>query len=137
MLTCKYCRGVCIKKGWYKTIQKYRCLECGKYQRNRYSTNRYTLDTEHQVYVLNKECVGISSMSRILKIPKSSAQMLILRAASRVTKPVFITSKQSFEVDESIHLSVVKRQDVILYMQLTEEQGGCSTLLWVREINIE
>lgn len=44
--------------------------------------------------------MGISSMLRILKIPKSSVQMLILRAASRVTKHVFITSKQSFEVDE-------------------------------------
>ncbi|WP_076379278.1 IS1 family transposase [Filimonas lacunae] len=99
-MKCKYCQGVCIKKGWYKTVQKYRCVECGKYQRSLYRIRRYTLHTEQQVRLLNNECVGISSMSRILQIPKSSVQMLVLRAASKVTRPMFSSSHESYEVDE-------------------------------------
>jgi len=31
-MKCNYCSGNCIKKGWYKQVQKYQYKTCRKYQ---------------------------------------------------------------------------------------------------------
>lgn len=62
--------------------------------------------------MLNNEGVGISSMSRILQIPKSSVQMLIIRAASKVVPPPCSNSGQEYEVDG-------------LYTYIRNKSAGC------------
>jgi IS1 family transposase len=52
------------------------------------------------VRLLNNEGAGISSMSRILCIPKTSVQMLLCRAARKVQRPVLTEVNQDYEVDE-------------------------------------
>ena len=99
-MKCNYCTEHCIKKGKYKGVQKYRCKRCGKYQRAEYRQRKYGILMEQQVRLLNKESVGISSMGRILQIPRSSAQMLIERMSVEVTKPILKESDQVYELDE-------------------------------------
>ncbi|MGN6419504.1 MAG: IS1 family transposase [Pseudobacter sp.] len=100
MKLCKYCQGKCIRKGYYRGTQKYRCKECSRYHREIYQQKKYGKCTEREVVVLNNEGVGISSMSRILQLPKSSVQMLLARAASRLQRPDRNDIKQIFELDE-------------------------------------
>ena len=71
-MECNYCKGKCIKKGKYGNVQKYQCVMCKRYQRSSYSYRRYDRHTEEQIKLLNREGVGISSMGRILQMPKAS-----------------------------------------------------------------
>jgi insertion element IS1 protein InsB len=88
-MNCIYCPGTCIKKGRYKLVQKYQCKQCKKYQRSAYCYRKYDLQIETQIGLLNNEGLGISSIGRILQIPKASVQLLILRAAAKIVKPVY------------------------------------------------
>jgi len=49
---------------------------------------------------LNNEGMGISSISRILDISKSSVQRIILRLSSMIQKPVFSEYNETYEIDE-------------------------------------
>lgn len=100
LIDCKYCNATCIKRGRYKIVQKYQCVGCKKYQRDIYTSQRYNLQAEEEVRLLNNECVGISSISRILRIPKNSIQMLLWKVARKAQRPVLTESNQDYEVDE-------------------------------------
>lgn len=97
-MKCKYCQGACIKKGYYKRVQKYLCKNCNKYQRIAYRNRTYCSKQEDKITVLNREGVSISSISRILSIPKTSVQRRIERIKKE--KPVFTERRQVYEVDE-------------------------------------
>ena len=99
-MECNYCKGICIKKGCYKGVQKYKCKACFKGQRLKYRNQKYTSLTDAQISLLHKEGVGISSIGRILTIPKGSVQRRIERSADRVKAPVYKETKQVYEVDE-------------------------------------
>lgn len=81
-------------------VQKYQCSQCKKYQRSGYVYRSRTIEEEQQVKILNNEGIGISSMSRILLIPKSSIQMLLLRCALKLTDPPYDAIKKDYEIDE-------------------------------------
>jgi len=49
---------------------------------------------------LNNEVCGISSISRLLEISKSSVQRLIERIASKLKMPEIFEIGQSYEIDE-------------------------------------
>lgn len=99
-VNCNNCRGECIKKGFYKTTQRYQCKVCGRNQRTVYRNRKYSSDSDKQIRVLNNEGVGINSISRILSIPKVSVQRRIERMKKDRPKPVFTESGQVYEVDE-------------------------------------
>jgi insertion element IS1 protein InsB len=99
-MECSYCKGVCIRKGRYKRVQKYKCKACFKGQRSLYRNKKYTSLSDTQISLLNSEGVSISSISRILTIPRTSVKRRIERMARRKTKPVFTESGQVYEVDE-------------------------------------
>lgn len=99
-MNCKYCQGSCVKKGKYKSVQKYQCSKCGKYQRAHYRQLTHSMKNQEQVRVLNNEGMGIRSISRVLQIPRTSILMLLSRASKTVSKPLCQERKQSYEVDE-------------------------------------
>ncbi len=39
-MECKYCSGICIKRGKYKGVQKFFCKNCSKHQREHYTKPR-------------------------------------------------------------------------------------------------
>lgn len=99
-MKCNYCPGICIKKGYYKNVQRYLCKKCRKYQQAEYSYQKYDSTIEKQVTLLNNEGMGINSISRILSIPKTSILRLLLRASFKINQPVPIEQGQEYEVDE-------------------------------------
>lgn len=99
-MECKYCKGSCKKKGKYKEIQKWQCINCGKHQRETYRQKCYAKEIELQIVLLNNEGMGIRSIGRILKIPKSSVQVLLLKTSRQIQSPVYDESDQVYEVDE-------------------------------------
>jgi insertion element IS1 protein InsB len=99
-MNCNYCNGLCIKKGKYKTAQKYQCKDCKKYQRAVYCYRKYDSHIDQQVTLLNNEGVGISSISRVLGIPKTSVQRRINHASSKVIAPENNERGQEYEMDE-------------------------------------
>ena len=68
-MKCIYCKNKCIKKGKYKTIQRYQCKHCKKYQQQKYAHPIITEDKYEWVQKLNNERCGISSIGRLLQIP--------------------------------------------------------------------
>lgn len=99
-MKCQYCKGACIKKGYYKTIQLYRCKNCFKYQRKRYTKFKIRQDKKEQVKAFTIEGLGNSSISRLLKISKSSVQRTLLALGKQVLKPIITEEKQQYEIDE-------------------------------------
>lgn len=120
-MNCNYCKGECIRKGFYKTTQRYKCKGCGRYQRQVYR-NRNCRTFNERISVLNKEGVGISSISRILAIPKTSVQRQIERMRKDKPKPVFAESGQVYEVS-CIRILAVKAIPVISYTRSTERRS--------------
>ena len=99
-MECKYCKGSCKKKGKYKGTQKWQCKSCHKYQREAYRQRRYDKEAEQAITTLNNEGLGISSISRVLQIPKSSVQVFIFKNSLKIKRPLFIESGQVYELDE-------------------------------------
>ena len=98
-MKCIYCKKQCIKKGKYNTIQRYQCKHCRKYQQLKYIR---PVIPEHKygwLVKLNNEGCGISSISRLLQITKSSVQRIIIRIASKIQIPVNNEYNQTYEID--------------------------------------
>lgn len=100
IMECSYCKGACIKKGCFKGVQKYKCKICFKGQRSLYRNRKYTKSIDEQIIRFKKEGVGISSIGRLLSLPKASVQRRIERSAGQIKVPVYQESKQVYEVDE-------------------------------------
>lgn len=99
-MKCQYCKGSCIKKGCYKRRQLYRCKDCLKYQRLVYVKSTVSEEKITMVQNMNCEGVGIRSMSRLLKISRSSVQRKLKFIKSQIKKPLFIETNQEYEIDE-------------------------------------
>lgn len=76
------------------------CKNCGKYQQNIYTYNRYDPKDDNNIKLLNAKGVRISSMSRILGYTKRTIIRRVLYLASKIVKPVCLGYNQVYEVDE-------------------------------------
>ncbi|HPX76443.1 MAG TPA: IS1 family transposase [Bacteroidales bacterium] len=99
-MECRFCNGICIKKGKRKGVQRYRCKDCGRYQQKEYTKAIIPVEKYILVQRLNNEGCGISSISRLLGISKSSVQRLIERIALQLKMPELSETGQSYEIDE-------------------------------------
>jgi insertion element IS1 protein InsB len=99
-MKCKYCSGVCKKKGWYTSIQKYQCKNCLRYQRESYVYQKISEQQYSQIIVFHKEGLGIRSISRILNIAITSVQRSISVLGEKYTPVMYDERYQEYEVDE-------------------------------------
>ena len=99
-MECRFCKGRCIKKGKRNRIQRFQCKECCRYQQQEYVKAIIPEEKYEWVKQLNNEGCGISSISRLLEISKSSVQRLIERIASKLKMPEIFEIGQSYEIDE-------------------------------------
>jgi insertion element IS1 protein InsB len=99
-MECRFCKGICVKKGKRKHIQRFRCAKCGRYQQMVYTKTLIPEEKYQWVKQLNNEGCGISSISRLLEISKSSVQRLIERIASKLKMPEIFEIGQAYEIDE-------------------------------------
>jgi insertion element IS1 protein InsB len=99
-MKCQYCKGSCIKKGCYKRRQLYRCSSCGKYQRSTYLKKRISETQIDLVGIWNNEGAGVSSISRVLKMSKSSVLRKLIFIEQQTEKPNIDETNQEYEIDE-------------------------------------
>ena len=100
MFSCKYCCSNCVKKGHYKTAQRYYCKVCKRYQQQSYVYQRHDVDTDNEIIELNNRCMGINDIGTYLGIAKSVVVYRIKRLAKAIKAPVLNETDQRYEVDE-------------------------------------
>lgn len=98
-MECIYCNCHCIKKGFYKTIQRYQCKSCRKYQQENYSYQRVS-GLYESIIKLNNEGMSIRSMSRILTIPKTTICRILERRGIKIRPEEQDEQQQEYELDE-------------------------------------
>ena len=99
-MTCIYCNGSCIKKGFQKNgNQKLFCKKCIKWQQVKYSNRACHTETNIKISTLVKEGCGIRSIGRILKISPTTTIARIKQIAKNIKKPLTLKNK-TYEVDE-------------------------------------
>ncbi|AEA43379.1 IS1 transposase [Fluviicola taffensis DSM 16823] len=98
-MLCHFCNNACVRKGWSKNTQKYRCKTCFKYQREQYVYSS-RLITDQQIIQLTKEGCGIRSTGRILNISPTTVIKRILKIATHLTRSSPILFGQTYQVDE-------------------------------------
>lgn len=123
-MKCKYCESECIKKGQRDGIQRYQCKKCNKYQQENYHKPVITDEKYQWVKQLNNEGCGISSISRLLKISKSSVQRLIQRIALLIKKPNYVDYLQVYEIDEVKTYCGNKRNECWIMYALNRTSGA-------------
>jgi insertion element IS1 protein InsB len=98
-MKCHYCNGRCIRKGFSKNTQKYRCTDCLKYQRENYSYKSWQV-RDDELILLTKEGCGIRSTSRILGISPTTSIRRIVKIGSSIRRQVPILSGKDYQMDE-------------------------------------
>lgn len=111
LMKCQYCQGLCVKKGCYKSNQLYRCKNCAKYQRFNYKKPKIQTDKKEWVKSFTVEGLGTSSISRLLRISKSSVSRIIHELSQKITKPTFEETNQEYEIDELRTFSKNKKNE--------------------------
>ena len=99
-MKCIYCKSNCYRKGKRKGVQRYQCKQCKKYQQQNYTRPIISTDKYEWVKSLTCEGCGISSISRLLHITKSSVQRIIERIASKISIAEYNENNQQYEMDE-------------------------------------
>lgn len=99
-MKCQYCQGLCLKKGCHKRRQLYRCKCCLKYQRANYTRLRISDEKKEMVMAFHNEGLSISSISRLLKISKSTVLKIIAEIARKIDLSPISEQEQEYEVDE-------------------------------------
>ena len=99
-MQCKYCNQSCIKKGYYKQVQKYYCKACHKYQRSIYMYKITETTDDVNIVLLTKEAMSISSIARYLHMAKTTVGRRLLKISQGITTTIFTETNQIYEVDE-------------------------------------
>lgn len=81
-------------------MQKYYCKNCNKYQRENYCYRLTAPADDLNIKKLNNEGMGISSMSRYLKIAKTTVRRRILIISNKLKQKEILEMNQVYEVDE-------------------------------------
>jgi insertion element IS1 protein InsB len=99
-MTCRYCKGVCIKKGFYRKTQRFVCKSCFKYQQGSYVYSSCTYEKEKMIVKLNNVGVGISGIAIVTELSKTTVIRKIKVLASRIVRPEIMERGEEYEVDE-------------------------------------
>ena len=99
-MNCRNCKGPCIKKGMRNSMQRYRCINCGKYQQKQYIRRAYYSATNADIVRYLKEGCDIRSIARLLEISPGTVIKRIKQVASKIKRPFLSTFGKDYEVDE-------------------------------------
>lgn len=112
-MTCRFCAQNCIRKGFTKTIRRYYCKACNRFQQAVYCNMRFDEQAEYRIVAHVKSAFSIRDTARLTGFAPSSIIKVIKRMASRI-KPVIIENAGgTFEIDE-MRIPVAGRTDVYL-----------------------
>lgn len=108
-MNCKYCDVQCINKGFYVNEQKYYCKGCKKYQRNCYKYNLFSSTYDSNIVLLSNESMSINSISRYLKLSKTTVRRRIGKIGNSISVPLLKENKNTYEIDE-MHVLVGNKE---------------------------
>lgn len=120
-LKCQSCNGFSIKYGVsYAQKQRYFCKSCHKTFVHFYTRQSYCSKINPEIIGLLKEGVGISGLSRHLKIAKTTVVRRILTIAEKLRRPP-VLFHQTYEVDEQWTYIKSKTQPIWIIYALCRE----------------
>ena len=123
LVVCTFCKGNRKKSGKNpKGIQRYQCTKRGRYQQSEYRYQACRPSIDDWIIRLNRETCGISSISRLLKISKTTVIRRIKLLSSQINKPLIYKGK-TYEVDE-LKTYVKKKADECWVCSAVERQTG-------------
>jgi insertion element IS1 protein InsB len=100
-MNCKYCKGICIRKGFQKNgSQKYACKDCKRHQQETYTYKAYQCTINDQIRKMVKRSSGIRDIAFVLEISTTTVINRIRRIGSEINKPIISEMNQSYEMDE-------------------------------------
>lgn len=100
IMKCPYCKRLSVKNGKSRSgKQRYHCRYCKRYFIDFYTRLSYQPQTNDKIIRLLKEGLGISNLSRFLKISKSTILRRILLISEAIKRPPIIFNR-TYEVDE-------------------------------------
>jgi insertion element IS1 protein InsB len=98
---CIYCSNEsCIKKGIRNNVQKLFCKQCNRWQQTAYCNRKYSEREENLVRKFHNWGNGITAISGLLHIPKTSVLRLMIRKASGLSFSIPEESGQDYLIDE-------------------------------------
>jgi len=100
MITCRFCNGPCIKKGWQSGVQKLRCKICGKHQQLSYTRQRLNTIQKDVIEFLHSEGNSISTLSRFLKFSKTTVSNWIRSLSDEYEHEVSEQPGGEYQADE-------------------------------------
>ena len=120
-MNCTYCNGCCIRKGIRKTVQKYQCKSCKKYQQAVYSYRSCTTSDKQIVQLIIEGC-GILGSARILGMSPTTIISRILKMA-RVLRRGTVRVGRTYQIDELFTYIGNKRNRVCIAYSIDAETG--------------
>ncbi len=94
-----------------------------------YNNNRIPQLKEDLLIKLNNEGMGISSISRILNVSKSSVQRIILKFGKSVLKPLISERNQVYEIDELRTYEGTKKNESWVKYAIDKSNGNVVSLV--------
>jgi insertion element IS1 protein InsB len=120
---CPSCNGSSIKYGFSAALkQRYFCKTCNKTFVHFYTRQSYRPRTNQKIIRLLKEGLGISNMSRYLRIAKATILHRILKIAEKIKRPPIILNC-TYEVDELWTYIKSKEQPTCIIYALCRENN--------------
>jgi insertion element IS1 protein InsB len=99
-MNCPNCKNRCIRKGYFRNTQRYQCKVCKRYTQAIHIRQRLSAQTIAQIVSLLREGMSISSISRYLRVAKSTTQRIILRSAAQCRLRSNHLVQEEYEMDE-------------------------------------
>jgi hypothetical protein len=99
-MECQYCKSRCAKNGRQKTgAQKYRCMNCKKYQQKKYKNQACVQATKKLIVPLILHNCGFRATSEVLRLSVNTVRSTILSEAEKC-KPPRVFRGGIYQVDE-------------------------------------
>jgi insertion element IS1 protein InsB len=100
-MECKNCKCPAVRNGKQPNGKhRYYCKDCKKSFQEYYTYKAYNCDTNRYIYYLTIESVGIRSISRLLRVSKTTVINRIKLMSSKITIPITKERNQYYELDE-------------------------------------
>lgn len=122
-MQCSKCNRKAVKNGFQKNgKQRYKCMSCGLQFQDSYKYNAYKSSTNKNIQELVKEGMGISNISRYLKISATTVMKRIKIIASKIKGPAIFPAQETYEVDEMYSFLGSKENQCWLIYSISREK---------------
>lgn len=124
-MNCPVCNMKSRKNGFNKNVQRYECVSCNKtFQANYIQPRLNFQNISKGIILLNKECVGIRSMTRILHVSPASIIRFIRKISAGIGEcNIIYAAGGIWEIDEMKILLKNKKTECWLAYALNRKTG--------------